>query len=95
MRVASRTDEADPERSSSWYAVPLTVATILGMFRFFLTSIAFLVIPAFLVLVASLVPWQLQIYGFPVKPAVYYLVEDSVALDFGYGRPWRTALQAR
>ncbi|KAL1717496.1 hypothetical protein EV715DRAFT_292182 [Schizophyllum commune] len=30
-----------------------------------------------------------------VKPAMFYVIEDIVAVDFGYRRPWRRRLRAR
>ncbi|TRM58632.1 hypothetical protein BD626DRAFT_181592 [Schizophyllum amplum] len=30
-----------------------------------------------------------------VKPAMFYIIEDIVAVDFGYRRPWRRRLRAR
>ena len=84
-----------------WFAIPLAIAPALELFDFFLFSTAMLVSPAVVVFALSLRAWR---FPFPLssdpprtpsKPAVYYLLEDIVAVDFEYGKPWRRALQAR
>jgi len=32
---------------------------------------------------------------YALRPAIYYILEDVVAVDFGYKRPWRTLLNSR
>lgn len=87
--------------SMFWFAIPLAIAPALGLFDFFLFSTAMLVSPALVILAISLHPWHLP-YPMssdpprtPTKPAIYYVLEDLVAVDFEYGKPWRRALQAR
>lgn len=87
--------------SMAFFAIPLAIAPALELYSFFLFSSAMLVSPAVLVLIISLVPLR---YPFPIssdpprvknKPGAFYVLEDVVAVDFGYGRQWRTELHER
>lgn len=58
-------------------------------------------IPVGIIALLSLHSWRLPIWlssdppRTPSKPAVFYMLEDVVAVDFGHGKDWRRAVHAR
>lgn len=87
------------------FAIPLIVGPVAPAFNFFLMSMPMLVLPAglmFLLTLIPLPPLPFWLSSDPPrtpkeqrKPAVYYILEDVVAVDFGYKRPWRHAIAKR
>lgn len=67
----------------------------------FLFSTAILVAPVGLVFLLSLRSWRLPFRlssdpaRTPSKPAVFYVLEDVVAVDFKHGKKWRVTLRRR
>ncbi|KAM0748945.1 hypothetical protein T439DRAFT_327449 [Meredithblackwellia eburnea MCA 4105] len=83
------------------FAVPLAVAPAVPLYNFFLFSSAMFVSPIMIIFLLSLKPWKFSfpissdVAGTPTKPAVFYLLEDVVAVDFAHGREWRRQMYAR
>ncbi|KAM0787708.1 hypothetical protein ACM66B_003768 [Microbotryomycetes sp. NB124-2] len=84
-----------------FFAVPLSVAPAIPTFPFFLFSFGMLVLAAVLLALVSLKSFRLpvklssQARGAMSRPLAFYVLEDVVAVDFGRGRPWRLAVNAR
>lgn len=83
------------------FVVPLAVAPSIANFHFFTMATVMLVGPVGVVAFVSLFSPILPIRcssdpkGTPMKPAVFYAVEDIAGVDFKQGRAYREALNAR
>jgi hypothetical protein len=86
------------------FAVPLAVGPIVPIYNLFLMSTIFLVIPVSIVFLLTLVPnlngrIPFWLSSDPprtvVRPGVYYILEDVIAVDFTYGKQWRKAVRER
>jgi len=88
------------------FSIPLIVGPVVPVYNMFLMSTPMLVLPVGFVFAISLLPSKWLDGKMPfwlssdkprtiVRPAVYYVLEDIVAVDFGYKRPWREALRNR
>ncbi|KAF8883762.1 hypothetical protein CPB84DRAFT_1789755 [Gymnopilus junonius] len=83
------------------FAIPLAVGPAAPSFDFFLMSTVMLVGPVGLVFFVSLYRPKLPFRcssdppGVPMKPAVFYLIEDVASVDFRHQREFRRALYAR
>jgi len=83
------------------FAFPLAIAPAVPEFDFFLMATAILVGPLAPIFLLSLYPFKLLVWCSsdppltPIKPAVFYIVEDVGAVDFKHGRKWRAALHDR
>jgi hypothetical protein len=76
-----------------FFAIPLAVAPAIPLYSFFLFGIIFAL---------TLRSWRNLPFWMssdppktPTKPAVYYFIEDTGAVDFKHGREWRKRCQAR
>jgi len=83
------------------FAIPLAVAPAIAFYDFFLMSTTMLILPIGVVFLFSLGGFKLpcrcssDTKGTPMKPAVFYTMEDIAAVDFKHGREFRTALYKR
>ncbi|BGP27748.1 hypothetical protein Rt10032_c13g5094 [Rhodotorula toruloides] len=84
------------------FAIPLAVAPAIPLYSFFLFAFPMLVGPIMIVFALTLKSWRSLQWWMssdpprtPTKPAVYYILEDVGAVDFGHGREWRKRCQAR
>ncbi|GAA6019347.1 hypothetical protein JCM8202_000991 [Rhodotorula sphaerocarpa] len=85
-----------------FFALPLAIAPAIPLFSFFLFSFPMLVAPVGIIFVLTLKTWQDLPFWLssdpprtPTKPAAYYALEDTGAVDFQHGREWRKRCQAR
>ncbi|KAF8158455.1 hypothetical protein B0H34DRAFT_708927 [Crassisporium funariophilum] len=83
------------------FAIPLAIAPAIPLFNFFLMSTVMLVGPMGLVFFISLFRPKLPLRcssdrrGEPMKPAVFYVIEDVASVDFKHGRDFRRAFHDR
>ncbi|GAA5882788.1 hypothetical protein JCM3774_006091 [Rhodotorula dairenensis] len=85
-----------------FFAIPLAVAPAIPLYSFFLFSFPMLVAPVGIIFALTLRSWRNLPFWMssdpprtPTKPAVYYFIEDTGAVDFKHGREWRKRCQAR
>ncbi|KAF8995698.1 hypothetical protein BDQ17DRAFT_1412087 [Cyathus striatus] len=83
------------------FAFPLAIAPAIPLYNFFLMSTPLLVLPIGIVFFYSLLEPILPVRcssepsGNPMKPAVFYVVEDVGSVDFKLGRAWRGVMHDR
>ncbi|GAA5985583.1 hypothetical protein JCM10908_007031 [Rhodotorula pacifica] len=85
-----------------FFAIPLAIAPAIPLYSFFLFSFPMLVAPVGIIFALTLRSWRNLPFWMssdppktPTKPAVYYFIEDTGAVDFKHGREWRKRCQAR